>query len=125
MKLSQLNSAIRKAEIVKIWFRATIGTKPLLIAVQKSSLLDALKVAFDGERSAETGMHIRAEDCVLVSETIPPDPALDDEWDRQTAAQMLGLDPESVAAIDALDDDDPFADTAPRELVDDLDGLLG
>lgn len=55
MQLSKLNSAIREADVVKARF--AFGA----VALQKTSLLEALKAHFDGQRTAETGLFITAD----------------------------------------------------------------
>ena len=55
MKLSALNSAIRNTD--KVWVQFFCGR----VDLQKTSLLDALKTHFEGDRIAETGLFVSPE----------------------------------------------------------------
>jgi hypothetical protein len=63
VKLGPLNSAIRDAEKVSIYFNAG-GRVPLMVPVQKTGLIDALREAFPLGRAQETGLCIRDDGCL-------------------------------------------------------------
>lgn len=111
MQLSKLNSAIREADVVKARF--AFGA----VALQKTSLLEALKAHFGGQRTAETGLAIveggylqftsyqqidangAAADWVQPSAAAEPEADLDEELGRN-------------------DDDTPVVDAAGEDLSD-------
>lgn len=68
MKLGALNAAIRDAEKVSVFFNAG-GRVPLAVAVQKTSLIEALKDAFPEGRAHETGLAL-TEGGFLTSEAV-------------------------------------------------------
>jgi hypothetical protein len=125
MKLQNLNGAIRKAKEVRIWLQVPNTPKPLLyVVVQKQSLLQVLGVAYGGDRSAETGLYIREEDGLLMTDVAgfaPPNPDFDGEWKEQYKAlegEINAYDP-----VDLLGDDEDLLGGAPPEAED--EDLLG
>jgi hypothetical protein len=63
VKLPQLNSAIRDADAVRIGFNL-VGRHPIVVVVQKTSMLEALKGAFPDR--GETGMYLRDDGFLML-----------------------------------------------------------
>lgn len=103
MKLSSLNSAIRKADKVLIWTRLPCG--PLLVVAQKSSLLEALKAKHNGDGRAETGLYVRQDGQLMAEDnaTFLPDPTQQESYEAQHAALHS-----SVSADLLTEDEDGF-----------------
>lgn len=64
MKLRNLNGAIRKhTGAVKLGWDSPIGA--LVVDLQKTSLLEVLKDACDGDPQRETGLYLREDGCLM------------------------------------------------------------
>jgi len=112
MKISNLNGSIRKCEGgVRVKIAAPNG-QPVIVTVQKTSLIDGLRDAYGSDRHTETGFKI--EDGLLML-----DPATVGQFGAQPAA-------------DAAEDDDLLADddagalhrATPHVADDDIEDLL-
>jgi hypothetical protein len=69
MKLGELNSAIRAAENLHVQFKAPDSGNMLSVALQKSSLLEAIKTEYaDAGRSTETGFCIEPDGRLALEE---------------------------------------------------------
>ena len=105
MKLRNLNGAIRKSNgPVNVWFKVPGGA--IIVATQKVSLLEQIGTLHGNEPNAETGLYIRNSDNLLMCEgpdNFPPNPQLDEVWDKQVET-LNTYDPADTSA--AMDDDD-------------------
>lgn len=112
MKLTPLNVAIRKVDgPVKIKVTMFDG-RPLVVNVQKTSLLESLRDAFDGERTAETGFSMVDDTLVLDRPAAAPQDSFEDADE-----DLLGTDePFTVDATEI----DLLADQEYEEYVEDL-----